>query len=169
MDIALIIERLVPSASYQGSTTDNTEDSYSTLVWADERTKPTWQQITDEAAIYTKEDLFTHLAAYRYSKEVGGVVIGGLPVPTDDRTKTLLVGAYNDAIYEANPTRERKFKIGSGFITLTNADLMGIALTIAAHVQKCFDCESTIFSQILDNSITTKSGIETAFDAAYAQ
>lgn len=168
MDIALIIESLVPAAEYGGSTNENNEACFDALNWLDERPKPTWQECLDEWAIQTKMALFAHLANYRYNKEVGGIIINGMPVATDDRTKTLLVGAYNDALYENNPTRERQFKIGGNFITLTNADIIGIALTIAQHVQKCFDSESTVANMIDQNQLTTTSEVEDAFDTAYA-
>lgn len=55
MDIALCIERLVKSAKYGGSTTDNTEKAYESLRWEDERKKPSWQDILDVWAVIEKE------------------------------------------------------------------------------------------------------------------
>lgn len=46
MDIALAIEHILPAADYNGSTTDNTEISYYSIVWKDTRKpKPTWLEI----------------------------------------------------------------------------------------------------------------------------
>lgn len=49
IDIASIIDYLVPAAQYEGSLTANNETAYWGIVWKDERTKPTWQQILDAA------------------------------------------------------------------------------------------------------------------------
>lgn len=49
IDIASIIDYLVPAADYEGSLTANNEAAYWGMVWKDERTKPTWQQILDAA------------------------------------------------------------------------------------------------------------------------
>jgi hypothetical protein len=45
MDIALCIEKLIPSAKYGGSVTDNSKKSYDALRWEDERKKPTWEDL----------------------------------------------------------------------------------------------------------------------------
>lgn len=115
-----------------------------------------------------KEHLFRHLANYRYQKEVGGISLGGLPVATDDRTKVLLVGAYNDAVYENDPDRLRQFKVEGNFATLNNAAIIGIALEVATHVQKCFDAEADVFTQIQNDELLTTGEVEAAFDESYS-
>ena len=47
LDVALAIEILVPAANYFGSVTDNTEESYSSLEWLDERGKPAWRELKE--------------------------------------------------------------------------------------------------------------------------
>jgi hypothetical protein len=49
MDVAMTIEALVPSAEYGGSTTANTEECFDALEWNDERPKPTWAQMEENA------------------------------------------------------------------------------------------------------------------------
>lgn len=49
MDIALILEDLVPGAQYAGSLR-NGKTSYDRLRWNDTRTKPTWNQIVQQWA-----------------------------------------------------------------------------------------------------------------------
>ena len=168
MDIPLVLERLLVNADYTGSLTDNTEAVYNALVWNDARAKPTWAEITAEWIVYVKEQLFAHLATYRYNKEVGGIVINTMPIPTDDRTKTLLVGAYNSAIEENDPTRLRHFKVGATFVLLDNAAVISIALAIAEHVQQCFEAESEVAALIEADTLTTEAEVEDAFDTAYA-
>lgn len=49
MDVALTIEYLVPGAAYFGSTSCDSEACLTNMTWTDERTKPTWQEIVDNA------------------------------------------------------------------------------------------------------------------------
>jgi hypothetical protein len=108
------------------------------------------------------------LATYRWEQEVGGIVYGGLPISTDDRSKLLIEGAYAKALDEANPSALKKFKAQTGFITIDNATIIQVALAVADHVQKCFDAEATVFADIDLGTHTTVQQVKDAFDTAYA-
>jgi len=56
MDIALVIDRLVPNAEYAGSASEGTEQSYDSLLWLDSRPQPLWQEILDEWDVYVAEE-----------------------------------------------------------------------------------------------------------------
>lgn len=46
MDIALVIEKILPAARYFGSTTANTEEAWNLVKWCDSRRiKPTWKEL----------------------------------------------------------------------------------------------------------------------------
>jgi len=127
------------------------------------------RQIWDGSTwVCPKHLLSEHLANYRYIKEISGTNLEGLPLPTDDRSKTLIVGAYNNAIAENNPEATKSFKINGSFISITNQQIIYIGLAVVAHVQKCFDCESQVYIQIQNGSLTNREAVESAFDAAYA-
>lgn len=51
MDIALALEVLIPAANYTGSVTSNTQEAYASIVWSDERPKPSWEEIITESEI----------------------------------------------------------------------------------------------------------------------
>jgi len=108
------------------------------------------------------------LAQYRWEQEVGGIVYGGLPIRTDDRSKLLIEGAYAKALDEDNPALLRKFKGPVGFVTIDNATIIAVALEVATHVQKCFDAEADIDGQIDALTVTTDQEVKDAFDVAYA-
>jgi hypothetical protein len=55
VDIALCLDRLVPKAQYFGSCIDNTEPEYNSLIWNDERDKPSWDKIVEMDLIIAKE------------------------------------------------------------------------------------------------------------------
>ena len=110
------------------------------------------------------------VAAYRYQVETGGCVLadGVTVVATDDRSKTLIVGAYNDilrqlAAVDADSTLDaagkdlakatilaatRKFKLGGAFVDVANETVLAIATAVAAHVQTCFDKEAEAIALI---------------------
>lgn len=114
-----------------------------------------------------KAGLYLHLANYRYEKEIGGMPYGGMNLPTDDRSKMLINGAYNKAIQENDPQLVKTFKINGTFIQLTNQNIIDIALAIAGHVQLCFDCEGVVSAMIDSDALTSKEGVEVAFDQEY--
>jgi hypothetical protein len=47
IDIALIIEFLIPEAQYSGFILNNSQEEYNNLRWTDGRPKPTWAQILE--------------------------------------------------------------------------------------------------------------------------
>lgn len=50
MDIALVLDHVLPGAVYGGSLTENTQAAYDALVWGDARPKPSWAEIGAAAA-----------------------------------------------------------------------------------------------------------------------
>ncbi len=56
MDIAIVLDRLVPGGDWQGSVTENTKEVYNKIRWNDNRVKPTWAEI-EAAWIIIKEDI----------------------------------------------------------------------------------------------------------------
>jgi hypothetical protein len=79
MDLALAIEKLVPSAEYFGSTFDNTEDCYDALDWKDERPKPTFTQLKNAWKI-VEQDLETK----KQVKEAALAKLEALGLTTED-------------------------------------------------------------------------------------
>lgn len=117
---------------------------------------------------YTKTRLKAMLAEYRYNKEIGGIVLGGLPVPTDDRAKTLIAGKYSRVLEENDPTAEFVIKVAGQFMTITNEQLIAIFNSVNIHVQKCFDSESVVYTGITNDTLTTPEQVYGAFDDDYA-
>ena len=108
------------------------------------------------------------LATYRWEVETAGIVYGGLPIRTDDRSKLLIEGAYAKALDENDPAILKKFKGPAGFVTIDNATLIAVSLEVATHVQKCFEAEADIDGQIDALTVTTDQEVKDAFDTAYA-
>lgn len=102
----------------------------------------------------------SHLAAYRYKKVNGGIVVSGAHVQTDTEARANILGAVSLGA-------SINWKTKSGFVTLTAQQISDIATAIGQHVQKCFDAEKNVLENI--DSYDTLQAIETAFDNAYSQ
>lgn len=109
-------------------------------------------------------DLVAYAAQKRWEKEVGGTEVGGMPVFTDDRSKTLIMGARQAA--DADPDFTTQWKTAAGaFITLDAAMIMAISNAVLAHVAACFAREAAVIAAIEDETITSAAEIDDAFDA----
>lgn len=82
-----------------------------------------------------KQQLRERATQLRWEHETGGIEINGVRVLTgiedQNRIATALIGA----------PATLDFKAESGWVTLTLAELQGIAAVITAHVQACFTAE----------------------------
>ncbi|WP_376958199.1 DUF4376 domain-containing protein [Azospirillum sp. A26] len=85
--------------------------------------------------------------ALRWQKETGGIVIRGVTVATDDRSKTLILGKRAKA--RENPDMTFRWKAAGGeWVDLTGVQIIGIADAVADHVQACFDREGELHDAI---------------------
>ncbi|MBP2310158.1 DUF4376 domain-containing protein [Azospirillum melinis] len=83
----------------------------------------------------------------RWQKETAGILINGMQVATDDRSKTLILGKR--AKGRENPDMAFRWKAASGaWVELTGAQIIAIADAVADHVQACFDREGDLHDAI---------------------
>ncbi|MDR6771785.1 DUF4376 domain-containing protein [Azospirillum sp. BE72] len=83
----------------------------------------------------------------RWRKETAGIAIGGVPVATDDRSKTLILGKRARA--RENPDMTFRWKTAGGtWVELTGTQIIAIADAVADHVQACFDREGELHDTI---------------------
>jgi len=100
------------------------------------------------------------LAAYRYSKEVGGITVAGTSILTDRESQATLTGAY--VAVQLNPTRLIDWKTSDGTWTqIDKATVEFLASAVADHVQACFSNEKVHSTAI--NLLTTIEEVE-AYD-----
>lgn len=92
------------------------------------------------------------IASRRYEAEVGGTVLNGMQIGTDDRSKLLINGAALDAAID--PARGMQWKVGDAFVQLTGAQVIDIARAVRAHVQACFDREAELLAALADGTLT---------------
>ena len=94
------------------------------------------------------------IAACRYIAETSGTVVAGMPIATDDRSKTLINGAALRAYRSTDYVL--RWKTSEGFVDLTAAQVLAIADAVSEHVQLCFDREDALLVAVADGSITTE-------------
>lgn len=104
--------------------------------------------------------LRAYAADKRYAVETGGLVVGGRRIDTSRDSQALITGAHAYVSAADVPTVE--FKAAGGWVTLTRADVQGIALAVAAHVQACFAVERAIDTAIEADEITSTTEIDAA-------
>lgn len=112
----------------------------------------------------SKADLTAYAADARWRKEVGGIVVGSVPVATDDRSKQMIIGARIAA--DADPNWSTSWVGANGAIYPVDASaITDISNAVQDHVNDCFESFAVIKAEIESGDITTTSEIDAAFAA----
>lgn len=107
-------------------------------------------------------DLLAYAAEARWQKEVGGIVLGGIPVATDDRSKALVIGARLAA--DADPGWSTMWVGADGAVyPIDAAAAVAISDAVQAHVNDCFTRYAMVKAGIAAGSITSVAEIDAAF------
>ncbi|MCZ0963897.1 DUF4376 domain-containing protein [Paracoccus benzoatiresistens] len=76
-----------------------------------------------------------------------GTSFAGMPIGTDDKTQTRIMGAAVAAMLD--PAYSVDWKLATGaFVTLTGPQVIAAAQVIRAHVQACFDREAELLAEM---------------------
>lgn len=86
------------------------------------------------------------IAAHRWQLETGGIAVSGGRLATDDRSKTLLLGARDLAALA--PDRQFDVKLSNGFLRVPAAAIADLAILIGEWVQACFAAEAMLAAEI---------------------
>jgi hypothetical protein len=89
--------------------------------------------------VYTS--VIARIREKRWLVETGGMDVGGMNVMTDDRSKTLITGAYMGAKDEVAESFD--FQVASGWVTITAEQAIAVGLALFALVQGCFSACKT--------------------------
>lgn len=110
----------------------------------------------------TKADLTKYAAAARWRREVGGVLVGSVPVATDDRSKMMVTGAAVAAARD--PEWETVWHGADGQTYPINAAAMlAISAAVEAHVNATFATFATVKADIEAGEVTAFAEIDAAF------
>jgi len=107
-------------------------------------------------------DLLNYAADKRWQKEVGGIEFGGIPVATDDRSKSMIIGARLAA--DADPAWSTMWVGADGVVyPIDAAAIVAISDAVQAHVNACFTLYAAVKAGIDDGDVTSAEQIDTAF------
>lgn len=96
--------------------------------------------------VLTAADHRAAVAAERYKHETAGIVVVGMAIDTDDRSKLLINGAALEAMID--PAYVMNWKTPHGFMQLTAEQVIAVARAVRSHVQACFDREGELLDAI---------------------
>lgn len=108
-------------------------------------------------AVWMKPHLKAYAAQKRWQVEVGGIVVNGARVPTDDRAKTLFAGA---AGWLAAADTTTIVLGGVAAQTMTGTQVKALRDAICNHVDASFAAQAAIIAAIDAGTITTTAEID---------
>lgn len=115
------------------------------------------------APTVTQDQLLAYAADRRWRREVGGILVGTVPVATDDRSKIMIMGARVAAA--ASPDWETVWHGADGQTYPINAAAMiAISNAVEAHVNATFATFATVKAEIEAGEITTLAEIDAEFE-----
>lgn len=109
-----------------------------------------------------RADLLAYAADRRWRIEVGGIVIAGVPIATDDRSKIMIMGARVAAASDAAWQTIWHGADGQTY-PLNAAAMIAISGAVEAHVNATFGTFATVKTAIEAGTITTTAAIDAAF------
>lgn len=106
-----------------------------------------------------KKERRDDLAEKRYRVETGGIVVGGEPIDTTDRSKVLINGSYNLSLQNVEtPGFAVPFKTVNGWVNIPASDMIAIGSAVGWHVLNCFAREQELSALIA--AATTNAEVE---------
>lgn len=97
-------------------------------------------------------DYPTVIADRRWQAEVAGTTVNGMQVDTGRDSQALITGATVQAMLD--PSYALRWKTAAGFVDLNAEQIIGLASTVRAHVQACFDREAELLEALTDGTFT---------------
>lgn len=95
-----------------------------------------------------RADKLAAAAERRWRAEIGGALVGNMPVKMDAVSTAKITAAYVQA--KANPAFTVNWKVDTAmFVTLDAATIIAIGDAVTAHVQACFDREMVLATAIM--------------------
>jgi len=103
-----------------------------------------WSQLVtaEDKAGLAKQAQIAAIAARRYTAETAGIEVAGIHIDTGRDSQALITGAAVAAMLD--PDYICNWKTPGGFVQLDAQTLLGVATTLRAHVQACFDREAEL-------------------------
>lgn len=109
-------------------------------------------------------DLVAYAASLRWQREIAGILVDGVPIATDDRSKVMITGARVAAL--SNPAWSTLWYGSDGQIyPLDAAAMIAISDAVQAHVNSGFATFAVVKAKIDAGEITTVAEVDAAIAA----
>ena len=102
-----------------------------------------WEGVAREALLSKYKDI---LASVRYDKECGGVKFNGLIAFTDKQAQASITSTIT--MFQLGGIKTTKFKFVDGWQEVDLNTLVQLGMTVATHVQICFNAEEAIVEKL---------------------
>lgn len=113
-------------------------------------------------------ELIAYAADARWRAETRGLAIAGMPVASDDRSKTMIIGARVKA--DGDPAFTTRWKAPDGsFATIDAATIILISDAMLQHVADCFAAEDAVISAIEAGEIATAQQVDAMISQGISQ
>ena len=106
----------------------------------------------------SQAELTAYAADVRWQREVGGIIVAGVSIATDDRSKLMITGSRVAAA--ANPAWTTMWE---GIHLIDAATMILISDAVEAHVNGVWSTFATVKAGIETGAITTRPEIDAAF------
>jgi hypothetical protein len=93
-----------------------------------------------------KKDKLSEIAEARWKNETGGLTVQGMTIDTSRESQALITGAALQATLD--PTYTCHWKTAGGFVNLTAANVLAVAVAARQHVQGYFDREAELSARV---------------------
>lgn len=91
----------------------------------------------------------------RFKKEIAGVDVNGMSIPTDRQSQSLITGTRLKS--DNDNSRSFNWKGSNGWITLDRTAVVALSDAVFDYVEGCFDIEHNLHNAV-DDAITNNSG-----------
>ena len=126
------------------------------IVMQGERPTPEHVAHGDGSWVVPEPDYPAIIATRRWQAEVAGITVNGMQVDTGRDSQALITGAAVSAMLD--PGYSVRWKTAVGFVDLNAEQIIGLASTVRAYVQACFDREAELLAA-LDNGTLTEEAL----------
>lgn len=104
---------------------------------------PKWEGVAREALLGKYKE---QLAAVRYDRECGGVKFNGMTAFTDKQAQASITSTM--VMFQTGVIKTTKFKFVDGWQELDTNSLTQLGITVATHVQICFNVEEDLVNKL---------------------
>lgn len=155
--VAALPPTVAEAAGFRG---EEAEDGF--LVSMDAAAAAAVDAVLGDLPGLQKRNLIAYAADLRWQREVSGIVVGGVPVATDDRSKVMIVGARVAAA--ANPDWSTTWHGADGQVYPIDAPTMvAISAVVEAHVNSGFALFAQVKADIEAGAIMSRAEIDAVF------